>query len=75
MRIDVRGCAEFQELRPPRSYSKVVSIIVKDGMIKYLYKRGIPATFNLQDVIEGCWGTQRQREIALLKKHFPEAFI
>lgn len=76
MRIDVRECAEFQELRSPYLLSAVSFVDIEGSEVSYIYdaEDWLPFSFNISDgsvlASDRLW-----KEMNVLKKHFPEAFI
>ena len=78
MRIDVTECAEFHELRPP--YLATVSYVeVEESVLTYFFDntdRMRSLSFNIgYDDKSIPKGDRFWKEMDVLKKHFPEAFI
>lgn len=78
MRIDVTECAEFQELRPP--YLATVSYVeVEESVLTYFFDntdRMRSLSFNIgYDDKSIPKGDRFWKEMNVLKKHYPEAFI
>lgn len=78
MRIDVTECAEFHDLRPP--YLATVSYVeVEESVLTYFFDntdRMRSLSFNIgYDDKSIPKGDRFWKEMDVLKKHFPEAFI
>ena len=78
MRIDVRECAEFHELRPP--YLATVSYVeVEESVLTYFFDntdRMRSLSFNIgYDDKSIPKGDRFWKEMNILKSKYPEAFI
>ena len=78
MRIDVTECAEFHELRAP--YLATVSYVeVEESVLTYFFDntdRMRSLSFNIgYDDKSIPKGDRFWKEMNVLKKHYPEAFI